>query len=339
MKAIIWTGYGPPDVLQLREVATPVPREDEVLIGIRATTVTAGDCELRSLRLPLYFALPMRLYVGWRRPSRVTIPGMEFAGVVEGVGRKVARFKPGDRVFGAAGFRMGTYAEYLCLPEEPEAAEGALAAAPAGATYEEAAAVPVGGLEALHFLRQADIRPGHKVLINGAGGSIGTFAVQLARHWGAEVTAVDSMGKLEMLRSLGSAHLIDYALEDFTEDGETYDVIFDVAGKSPFGRSLRSLKPDGRYLLANPGLSQRMRAPWTSMLGGKKVILGSASYRSADLSFLAELMDAGKIRPVIDRRYPLEQIVEAHRYVDTGEKRGNVVVTVEQEPDRLRGGA
>jgi NADPH:quinone reductase-like Zn-dependent oxidoreductase len=278
MKAIIWTDYGPPDVLQLREVEAPTPRDSEVRIRIHATIVTAGDCELRALKLPFYFSLPMRLYVGFARPKRVTIPGMELAGEIESAGKDVTRFRPGDRVFGAPGFGMGAHAEYICLPEEPRAMEGVLAEMPANSTYEEAAAVPVGGLEALHFLRQAHLRTGEKVLINGAGGSIGTFAVQLARHYGAEVTAVDSAAKTEMLRSIGADHVIDYTQEDFTRSGETYDVIFDVAGKSSFSRSLRSLKPNGRYLLANPRPSHRIRGPWTSAVTGKKVVVGSASY-------------------------------------------------------------
>jgi 2-desacetyl-2-hydroxyethyl bacteriochlorophyllide A dehydrogenase len=328
MKAIIWTNYGPPEVLQLKEVEAPTPRDNEVRIRIHATTVTAGDCELRALKLPFYLSLPMRLYVGFTRPTRVTIPGMELAGEIESAGRNVTRFRPGDRVFGATGFGMGAYAETICLPEEPGAMEGVLAEMPASSTYEEAAAVPVGGLEALHFLRQAHLRSGEKVLINGAGGSIGTFAVQLARHYGAEVTAVDSTGKLEMLRSIGADHVIDYNREDFTQSGEAYDVIFDVAGKSSYSRSLRSLKPNGRYLLANPRPSHRIRGPWTSAVSGKKVIVGSASYKTEALVFLKELIEAGKIKAVIDRCYPLEQAAEAHRYVETGQKSGNVVITV-----------
>jgi NADPH:quinone reductase-like Zn-dependent oxidoreductase len=328
MKAIIWTDYGPPDVLQLRDVETPIPLDNEVRIRIRATTVTAGDCEIRSLKLPFYFSLPIRLYVGLGKPTRVTIPGMELAGEVESTGKAVTRFRPGDRVFGATGFGMGAYAEYICLPEEPGAIEGVLAEMPANITYEEAAAVPVGGLEALHYLRQGSIRPGEKVLINGAGGSIGTIAVQLARHFGAEVTAVDSTGKLEMLRSIGATRVIDYTREDFTASGETYDVIFDVAGKSSYARSVRSLKPNGRYLLANPRASHRIRGSWTTVITGKKVIAGAASYTTEALTFLKELIEAGKINPVIDRCYPLEQVAEAHRYVETGQKRGNVGISV-----------
>ena len=219
---------------------------------------------------------------------------------------------------------MGTYAEYICLPEEPE--EGALAIKPANMTYEEAAAVPVGGLEALCFLRKGNIQSGQKVLINGAGGTIGPFAVQLAKYFGAEVTAVDSTGKLDMLRSIGADHVIDYTREDFTKSGETYDFILDVVGKSSFSGSIRSLNQNGRYLIANPELSQMVRGRWTSMTSSKKVIFGAANGKTEDLIFLKELIEAGKIKSVIDRRYPLEQTAEAHRYVETGHKKGNVVI-------------
>jgi 2-desacetyl-2-hydroxyethyl bacteriochlorophyllide A dehydrogenase len=329
MKAIIWTKYGPPEVLQLKEVEKPAPKDNEVLIRIYATTVTAGDCELRRLKLPLYFSLPMRIYVGFRKPTRITIPGMELAGEIESAGKDVTRFRQGDQIFGTSGFGMGAYAEYICLPEEPAETEGVLVKKPVNMTYEEASAVPVGGLEALHFLRKVNIQNGQKILINGAGGSIGTFAVQLAKSFGAEVTGVDSPGKLDMLRSIGADQVIDYTQEDFTKSGETYDVIFDVIGKSSFSRSLRALKQNGRYLLANPGLSQMVRGRWTSMISSKKVVFGAASHRTKDLLFLKELIEAGKIKSVIDRRYPLEQIAEAHRYVETGQKKGSVVITVE----------
>jgi 2-desacetyl-2-hydroxyethyl bacteriochlorophyllide A dehydrogenase len=322
MKAIVYTKYGPPDVLQLQEVAKPTPKDHEVLIRIDATTVTAGDCELRSFKIPLLIWLPLRLYMGLRKP-RKQILGQELAGEIEVAGKDVKLFRKGDQVFAATGFRFGAYAEYICLPEE-----GVLAIKPANMTCEEAAAVPVGGLEALHFLRKGNIQSGQKVLINGAGGSIGTFAVQLAKSFGAEVTGVDSTGKLDMLRSLGADQVIDYTQENFTTNGETYDVIFDVVGKTSFSRSIRSLKQSGRYLLANAGLSQMVRGRWTSMISSKKVIVGAASEKTEDLIFLKELIEAGKIQSVIDRRYPLEHIAEAHRYVDTGHKKGNVVITV-----------
>ncbi|MGB6865734.1 MAG: NAD(P)-dependent alcohol dehydrogenase, partial [Candidatus Aminicenantaceae bacterium] len=269
----------------------------------------------------LLFWLPYRISMGLRKPKN-PILGMELAGEIESVGKDVKLFRKGDQVFAAAGF--GAYAEYICLPEE-----GALAIKPANMTYEEAAAVPVGGLNALHFLRKGNIQSGQKVLINGAGGSIGTFAVQLAKSFEAEVTAVDSTGKLDMLRSIGADQVIDYTQEDFTKIGETYDVIFDIVGKSSFSRSIRSLKKKGFYLLANLGLSSIVRGLWTSMTSSKKVIFGLASEKTEDLIFLKELIETGKIKSVIDRRYPLEQIAEAHRYVEKGHKKGNVVITLE----------
>ena len=329
MKAIVWTEYGPPEVLQLKEVETPTPKDNEVLIRLYATTVTAGDCEQRSLKLPILHRLLMRAYVGLKRPKRITILGMDLAGEIEAVGKDVKLLQEGDQVFAATGFvGMGANAEYICLPEEPE--KGALALKPANMTYEEAAAVPVGGLEALHFLRQGNIQIGQKVLINGAGGTIGAFAVQLAKYFGAEVTGVDSTSKLDMLRSIGADQVIDYTQEDFTKSGKIYDVILDVVGKSSYSGSIRSLKQNGRYLIANPGPSQMIRGRWTSMTNSKKVIFGAASPKTENLIFLKELIEAGKMRSVIDRRYPLEHIAEAHRYVETGHKKGNVVITVQQ---------
>jgi NADPH:quinone reductase-like Zn-dependent oxidoreductase len=329
MKAIVWTEYGPPDVLQLQEVEKPTPKDNEVLIRIYATTVTAGDCEMRSLKFPTSMRFSMRIYVGLIRPTRIKIIGQELAGEIEAVGKDVKLFKEGDQVFAHTGFGMGAYAEYICRPEEPEGIKGVLTIKPTNMTYEEAAAVPLGGLEALHFLRKGNIQSGEKVLINGSGGSIGTFAVQLAKYYGAEVTGVDSTGKLDMLRSIGADQVIDYTQEDFTQSGETYDVIFDVVGKSSFSGSMRSLKQNGRYLLANPGPGVQRRR--TSRKSSKKVIFGNVSYKTEDLIFLKELIEAGKIKSVIDRTYPLEQTAEAHRYVEKGGKKGNVVITVEQE--------
>jgi NADPH:quinone reductase-like Zn-dependent oxidoreductase len=326
MKAIVWTKYGSPDVLQLKEIAKPTPKANEVLIKIYATTVTAGDCEARNLKMPILIRLPMRMYVGLRKPKRITILGQELAGEIEAIGKDVKRFKVGDQVFGTTGLGFGAYAEYICLPEN--SAMGVLATKPAHITYEEAASVPTGGLEALHFIRKANLRHGEKVLIIGAGGSIGTFAVQLARYFGAEVTGVDSTIKLEMLCSIGADHVIDYTQEDFTRNDETYDVIFDVPGKSSFSGSIRSLKQSGRYLLANPGLLHTVQGPWTSIRSSKKVIIGAASQKTEDLIFLRNLIEGGQIKAVIDRRFSLEQIAEAHRYVDTGQKQGNVVINV-----------
>jgi NADPH:quinone reductase-like Zn-dependent oxidoreductase len=327
MKAIVWTKYGPPDVLQLQEVEKPAPKEDEVLIRIHAATATAGDCEARRDKTPIsiLFWLPMRLYMGLIRPRRTTILGQELAGEIESVGKDVKRLKEGDQVFAATtGAGFGAYAEYKCLPEDR-----VVAIKPANMTYEEAATVPVGGLEALHFLRKGIIQSGQKVLINGAGGSIGTIAIQLAKYYGAEVTAVDSTGKLDMLRSIGADQVIDYTQEDFTKSGETYDVIFDVVGKSSFSGSIRSLKENGRYLIANPTLIKMIRGAWTSRRSSKKVVFEMTSQKTEDLIFLKDLIEAGKIKSVIDRRYPFEEIVEAHSYVEKGHKKGNVVITVE----------
>ena len=328
MKAIVWTKYGSPDGLQLQEVEKPAPKDNEVLIKVHATSVTAADTEFRRLKLPVLFSIPLRLYLGFRKPTRIRIPGTEFAGEIVSVGKDVTQYKPGDQVFGYTGLGMGTYAEYMSLTEKPSALGSVLAKKPVNVTYEEAAAVPFGGLEALHALRKANILSGQRVLIVGAGGSIGTWAVQLAKHYGAEVTGVDKTGKLEMLRSIGADHVIDYTQENFTKSGQTYDVIFDTVGKSSFSGSLRSLKENGTYLNANPGLLGNVRSRWTSRRSSKRVIPWTAGYTATNLLALKELIEAGTIKAIIDRRYPLEQVAEAHRYVETGQKKGNVVITV-----------
>ena len=331
MKAIIWTRYGPPEVLELRDIEKPVPKDNEILIKIYATTVTAGDCEMRSLKFPIYLNVAMRLWRGFFKPKENTIMGTELAGEIEAVGVDVKQFKEGDQVFGAAGMGFGANAEYICLPEEPGEMEGGVARKPSNMSYEEAATVPFGGRDALHFLRLGNIQSGQRILINGAGGSIGTFAIQLAKHFGAEVTAIDSTAKLDMLRSIGADHVIDYTKEDFTKNGQVYDVIFDVVGTVSFSRSAKSIKPDGTYLLANPIRGQMLRGPWTRMRSNKKVIMETASGTIEDLIFLRDLIEAGKLKTIIDRTYPLEQIVEAHRFVEKGGKLGNVVITVEHD--------
>ena len=323
MKAIVWTEYGSPDVLQLREVATPTPKPAELLIRVHATTVTAGDCEMRRLDFPLYLALPIRLWVGLLKPRGTTIPGTEFSGEVVAVGAEVAQFRVGDAVYGSAGMRLGTAAELTCQPEA-----GAVARKPSAMTYDEAATVPFGGCDALHFLRRGEVGPGERVLINGAGGSIGTYAVQLAKHFGAEVTAVDSAAKLEMLRALGADEVVDYTREDVPASGAVYDVIFDVVGTLSLPRIAPSLAADGRVLLANPGMSQRLDARRLGRTGSRRVVLEPSSPTAADLDYLRGLVDAGKLRAVIDRRYPLAEMREAHRYVETGHKQGHVVITV-----------
>ena len=323
MKAIVYKKYGPPDVLQLKEVEKPTPKDNEVLIRTHAATVIAGDCELRSFNFPVWIWLPLRIYTGLTRPTRISILGQELAGEIESVGKDVSRFGKGDQVFAATEIGCGAYAEYKCMGEEKT-----LALKPTNMTYEEAAAVPTGGLNALHYLRKGNIQCGERVLINGASGNIGSFAVQLAKYFGAEVTGVDSTEKLDMLRSIGADHVIDYTQEDFTKNGETYDVIFDVVGKSSYSRSVGSLNQNGRYIIANPRVLPMVRGLWTSMTSSKKVIYEFASYNPEDLIFLKELIEAGGIKSVIDRRYPLDQVAEAHRYVDEGHKKGNVVITV-----------
>jgi NADPH:quinone reductase-like Zn-dependent oxidoreductase len=326
MKAIVMTRFGPPDVLQLQEVAEPTPKDNEVRIKIHATTASAGDCELRGLRVPIAYRLLTRIYVGLMRP-KPTILGQELAGEIDAVGKDVTRFRKGDQVVGWSGFSLGAYAEFTCLPEK-----GVLAMKPSNMTYEEAAPLSVGGLEAVYFLRRANIQSGQKTLIVGAGGSIGTFAVQIAKYFGAQVTCVDSTGKLDMLRSIGADQVIDYRQEDFTKRVETYDVIFDVVGKSPFARSVRLLTPNGRYLMGNPRMLQRIRGRWMSVKGSKKAISWaqrSAGEYAEDFKFLNDLVESGRLKSVIDRRYPLDQTAEAHRYVDTGQKKGNVVITVD----------
>ena len=274
------------------------------------------------MKIPLMLQPLVRIGFGFRGP-RKRILGQELAGEVESVGKDVTRFKQGDHVFAFTGFHLGAYAEYDCLPEK-----GLIASKPSNMTYEEAAAVPVGGLHAVHLLKKAAIRSGQKVLIVGAGGSIGTFAVQIAKAFGAgEVTGVDSTGKLDAVRSIGTDNVVDYTKDDFTKSGDTYDVIFDTIGKSRFSESIGCINEGGVYLLGNPGLSQQVRRLWASKVG-KKIVGGAVSYGTEDLVHLKELIEAGKLRSVIDRRYSLEQMAEAHRYVDTGQKTGNVVVTV-----------
>ncbi|MEA1875256.1 MAG: NAD(P)-dependent alcohol dehydrogenase [Bacteroidota bacterium] len=330
MKAIIYSKYGPPDVLELKNLRKPAPQDNEVLVKVFATTVTAGDVTLRGgmKKLSPLFWFPARLMFGFLKPKK-PILGMELAGEIETVGQDVKQFKKGDKIFGTTtGLSSGSYTEYICMPEEP-LSTGMLGAnviiqKPSKMTYKSAAAVPVGGLTALHFLKKGNIKTGQKVLIYGASGSVGTFAVQLAKYFGAEVTGVCSTTNLELVRSLGAAKVIDYTKEDFTENGVIYDIIFDTVGKSSFSDCKRSLKKNGFYLEALMRLSNHIQGLWTS----KNVIGGGASEKKEDMIFLKELIEAGEIRSVIDRCYQLEQIADAHRYVDKGHKKGSVVITV-----------
>ncbi len=320
MRAIVCTQYGPPEVLQLKEIEKPTPKDNEVLIRVHATTVTSGDVWIRSSTYTPWFWLPARLMYGLTRP-RKPIPGNELAGEIESVGKDVTLFKKGDQVFGIIWETSfgGANAEYICLPEK------CVAIKPANMTFEEAAAVPIGGLTALHLLRKGDIQSGQKILIFGASGSVGTFAVQLARYFGTEVTGVCSTMNIELVRSLGADKVIDYTKEDFTKSGQTYDIIFDAVRKTSFSHCKSSLKQRGVYITVDWPLLQAL---WTSIAGSRKVIFGIAN-RIEDLTFLRELIEAGKLRSVIDRCYPLEQTGEAHRYVEKGHKKGNVVITVE----------
>jgi NADPH:quinone reductase-like Zn-dependent oxidoreductase len=322
MKAIVCTEYGSPDVMQLKEVEKPTPKENEVLIKIYATTVTSADIRIRKAD-----PFPIRFFYGFTKPKNHTILGSELAGEIEAVGKNVKQFKIGDSVFAGAGISLGANAEYICLPEE-----GAVTIKPTNMTYEEAAAIPFGATTSLIFLRdKGKIQSGQEVLIYGASGAVGMAAVQLAKFFGAQVTGVCSTAKLELVESLGADNVIDYTTEDFTQSGKTYDIIFDTSGKSPFSGCLSSLKSNGLYLRAvhiNP--SPIFRGLWTSITSSKKVIGGVAIERKEDLIFLKEIIEMGRMKSVIDRRYPLEQTAEAHRYVEQGHKKGNVVITVEQ---------
>ena len=325
MKAVVYERYGPPEVLQLQEVDEPTPKDNEVLIKTHATTVTSGDWRVRSLNVPAGFGLMTRLVFGVSRPKQ-PILGTELAGVIESVGNDVKKFKVGDQVFAFSDTAMGCHAEYKCMPED-----GAVALKPPNLTFEEAAALSFGGTTALDFFRRGRLQNGERVLVNGAAGAVGTAAVQLAKHFGADVTGVCSTANLELVRSLGASHVVDYTQEDFTQNGETYDVIVDTAGSAPFSRSKASLKEGGRLLMVLGGLPDMLQIPWVSMTSSKKVIAGPAAGRAEDLRFLAGLAETGEFKPVIDRRYPFEQIAEAHRYVDTGRKKGNVVITLEHD--------
>ena len=328
MKAVVFTEYGPPEVLQLKEVRKPTPGNKEVLIRVHATPVSFGDTLVRNFKaitpkkfhMPFLFWIIGKMYFGFRKP-RITILGSEFAGEIESVGRDVKRFRKGDQVYGYCGSRMGAYAEYLCMP-----GNGVMTQKPANMTWEEAAAVPYGAIMALNAVRKVNLNPGQKVLVNGASGGIGPAVVQLAKYQGGIVTGVCSSRRMEYVKSLGADHVIDYTKEDFTKDGKTYDYIFDILGKCAFSHCKHSLNMNGRLLLISFKMKQLFQMLWTSMTGNKKVICVMSTERAGDLEFIKELIEAGKIKSIIDRCFPLEQTAQAHSYVESGHKTGSVVI-------------
>jgi len=323
MKAVVYTKYGAPDVLQIQEVEKPKPKDDEVLIKVHAVEATKADCEFRSFNFSVkWFWLPLRVAMGFKRPKK-QILGTYFAGEIESVGADVSNFRKGDQVFGAAKFRMGAYGEYLCLP-----ANYTIVPKPHNMTFEEAAAVPLGGLNALHFMRKANIREGEKVLINGAGGSIGTFAVQIAKAMGAEVTAVDSTIKEDMLCRIGADHFFDYSKEDFTKGGQSFDVIFDMVAQNSYSNCVNSLNPKGRYLLGNPRILDMLRSVLTSKFTDKTAIFSFAGEKKEELLALKEMIEAGTINSTVDKTYPIERAAEAHRRVETEQRLGIVVISM-----------
>lgn len=323
MRAVVHTRYGPPEVLQLREIEKPAPKDDEVLVRVHAATVHTGDCEIRRFQIMPFFWVPLRLLWGVRSPRGTKILGQEVAGVVEAVGANVTRFKAGDEVIATTGMGMAGYAEFVCLSEER-----AMVRKPKNISFEEATVIPVAGQNALHFLRLADIQPDQEVLIYGSSGSIGTIAVQLAKHMGAEVTAVCSTAKIDRVKSLGADHIVDYTREDFSAGGRSYDVFFDTIGKSSFTKAMSVVREGGAYIQANPSVSDMLRGPIAARRQHKRVILKFAGDSNDDLAYLAGLVEAGVLSPVVDRTYPLHEAVEAHRYTEEGRKWGNIVLSM-----------
>ena len=324
MKAIVHTKYGPPDELQLLEVEKPVPGDNEVLIKIHATTVTTTDCNARNFTfVPQSFMFFARIMFGFKKP-RIKILGIDLAGEIEAIGKDVKLFKAGDHVFGSPGTKFGGHAEYVCVPEN-----GALAIKPADLSWEKAAAISLAGNTALFFIRDlAKIQAGQKILIHGASGAIGTYAVQLAKYYGAEVTGVCSTTNAEMVKSLGAEKVIDYTIEDFTKSDEKYDFVFNVVGKTTFSQCKGILKPKGIYLDNMMEVKDFLKVLWTSIVGGKKIKGGVSTERAENLKFFIELIESGKLKPVIDRSFPIEKTAEAFHYVEQGHKKGNVIITV-----------
>ena len=323
MKALTYSRYGPPDVLHVEEVPAPVPKDDEVLIRVRATEATKADTEMRSFRFAVkWFWLPLRLEMGVRKPRRRILGGY-FAGEVVALGKDVARLAVGDEVYGTAGIRFGAYGEYVSLP-----ARNTIVPKPTNMSFAEAAAVPLGALNALHFLRLANLQRGEKVLINGAGGSIGAYGVQIAKSMGAEVTAVDKSIKEGFIRRMGADHFVDYTKEDFTAAGQTYDVIFDMVPGSDYGACIRLLNPNGRYLTGNPTFSFMLRSVFTTWFSDKTVLFRFARESREELLALKAMIEAGEISSIVEKVYPMEQAAEAHRRVETEERLGALVIAI-----------
>jgi NADPH:quinone reductase-like Zn-dependent oxidoreductase len=325
MKAMVYTKYGSPEVLQIKEVNKPIPKENELLVKVKATTVTVADIRSRSFTVPPVFWLPARITLGFRQPKK-KILGMELAGEVEAVGTGVKRFKAGDQVFAASLAGFGAYAEYKCLPED-----GPISLKPTNISYEEAAAIPIGARTALYFLRKATIQSGQRVLVYGASGSVGSYATQLAKYFGANVTGVCSTANVEWVKSLGADKVIDYTVEDFADMDEKYDVIFEAVNKSSFSACMKTLKKDGTYINITEPLPN-VQMLWTQLTSSKKLLFSRNSPETPDaLYFIKELVETEKLKVVIDRTYPFEELVEAHRYVEKGHKKGNVVITMEHD--------
>ena len=322
MKAVIWTKYGTPDVLKIGKVEKPTPKDNEILMKVVATTVTLGDCEMRNLALPFAFKLPIMLFLGVFRPKKGNTLGQEFSGIVESIGKESTRVKVGDEIFGQTGITMGAYAQFLSIKEN-----GIIAKKPSNISFEEAACVPLSGLEARYFTRKANIIKGGSVLVIGAGGSIGTMGIQLLKLGGAVVAGVDTHEKFDVMKEAGADRVIDYTKENYLERGEKYDVVFDVVGKIPLKRGLALLNPNGYYLHANPKISHILLNKWIG--GSKKNLIVKIDEQSQDdLDYLNGLLKTGKIKPIIDQIMPLERIAEAHEYVETGKKKGNLVIRV-----------
>lgn len=317
MKAIVYTQYGSPEVLQLKEVEKPLPKDNEILLSVKATAVNSGDWRLRKAD-----PFAVRLFFGLTKP-KLNILGSVFSGDVESVGKDVKLFKVGDKVFGHTDMNFGAYADYICLPEN-----GTLALKPNSLTHTEAAVIPFGGMAAFHFIKKAGIKPGQKVLIYGASGAVGSTAIQLAKYFGANVTGVCSTSNMDLVKSLGADKVIDYTKEDFTKNGEAYDVIFDTVNKISFSRSVKSLNKNGLLILSAAGLSEMLRGFWTSMTTSKKVLTGVISHTAEDINLLKKLIETEKLKPVIDKTFPLELMAEAHTYVEKGHKKGNVAISI-----------